>query len=250
MLPEQNPGSSQTPSSPSGSQPHTDPRLEQFEKRQHELWRLTFIVLVIVTLGFAWFAWDSLRLDRFGLRPAPIGLVVLVILLGVYVWKKTQELAELKGMVRGMDQQNSAKPSDRQLENLFEMISKSQQGFRELIDSFDDVLLALSMDGEIRAANRSFVDLVGQPFQEVIGKSINEFLTDENSTSEEEIKQLLNRFLERRIWSGTVFIRLKRTGATHFFDCVAHAMVRDDKVHGLTIMARDITSQRRSEARL
>ena len=59
----------------------------------------------------------------------------------------------------------------------------------------------------------------------------------------------MRRFLERRIWSGVVQVRLKKTGAAFFFDCVAHAMVRDDKVHGLTILARDITSQRRNEAR-
>ena len=248
MLPEQNPGS-HTPSSPTGSPPHTDPRLEQFEKRQHELWRLTFIVLVIVTLGFAWFAWDSLRLDRFGLRPAPIGLVVLVILLGLYVWKKTQELAELKGMVRGMDQQNSSAPSDRQLENLFEMISKSQQGFRELIDSFDDVLLALSMDGEIRAANRSFVDLVGQPFQQVIGKNLSEFLEDAAGTSPDIFKKGQARFLERRVWNGVVQARLTKTGSVFYFDCVAHAMLRDSQVTGVTVLARDISSARRNEAR-
>jgi PAS domain S-box-containing protein len=249
MLPKQNSGSSQDPSSPGGSHSHSDPRLDQFEKRQRELWRLTFVVLFIVTLGFAWFAWDSLRLDRFHLQPAPIGLVVLVVLLGLYVWKKTQELAELKGVVRGMDQQHSAPPTDRQLENLFEMISKSQQGFRELIDSFDDVLLALSMEGEIRAANRSFVDLVGLPFQEVIGRKLSEFFEDAAGTSLEIFKKGQARFLERRVWNGVVQVRLKKTGAVFYFDCVAHAMLRDNQITGLTVLARDISSARRNEAR-
>jgi len=249
MLPEQNSGSSQNPSSPGGSHSRTDPRLEQFEKRQRELWRLTFVVLFIVTLGFAWFAWDSLRLDRFHLQPAPIGLVVLVVLLGLYVWKKTQELAELKGLVRGMDQQHSAAPTDRQMESLFEMISKSQQGFRELIDSFDDVLLALSMEGEIRAANRSFVDLVGLPFQEVIGRKLSEFFEDAAGTPLETFKKGQVRFLERRLWNGVVQARSKKTDAVFYFDCVAHAMIRDNQVTGLTVLARDISSARRNEAR-
>src|SRR5262249_37988652 len=34
-----------------------------------------------------------------------------------------------------------------------------------------------------------------------------------------------------------------------FFDCVAHAMTRGDAVHGITILARDITAQRKNEAR-
>jgi len=249
MTPEQHPGSSRNPTSPSGSQSSTEARLDQFHQRQHELWRLTFIVLFIVTLGFAWFAWDSLRLDRFHLQPAPIGLVVLVLLLGIYVWKKTQELAELKGVVRGMDQHHSGPPSDRQMESLFEMISKSQQGFRELIDSFDDVLLALSLEGEIRAANRSFVDLVGQPFQEVIGRKLSEFFEDAAGTPEDIFKKGQVRFLERRVWNGVVQARLKKTGSVFYFDCVAHGMLRDNQVTGLTVLARDISSARRNEAR-
>jgi two-component system NtrC family sensor kinase len=224
-------------------------QLDTYEKRMHELWRLTFFLLFVVSSVFAWFSWDTLRSTKFRLEAAPFGLVVLVALLGVYVWKKTQEIAELKGLVRGLDQKGSAPPSDRQLEQLFHLISKSQQGFRDLIDSFDDVLLALSLDGEIRAANRSFADFVGQPFQEVIGLPLTQFISDESGISEDTLKRGMSRFLERRIWAGVVQVRLKKTGAVSFFDCVAHAMLRDDKVHGLTILARDITSQRRSEAR-
>jgi two-component system NtrC family sensor kinase len=224
-------------------------RLDKYEKRQQELWRLTFFLLFIVSTVFAWFSWDTLRSTSVHLEALPFGLVVLVVLLGIYVWKKTQEIAELKGMVRGLDQRDAAPPSDRAMEHLFQMISKSQQGFRDLIDSFDDILLALSLDGEIRAANRSFADFVGQSFQEIIGLPITHFVSDENATSEDEIKGAMDRFIERRVWSGVVQVRLKKTGAASFFDCVAHAMVRDDKVHGLTILARDITAQRRSEAR-
>ena len=159
------------------------------------------------------------------------------------------KIAELKGMVQGLDQGASRPPNDQQLEQLFHMISKSQQGFRDLIDSFDDVLLALSLEGEIRAANRSFADFVGLPFQEIIGLPVTHFLTDETGITEDKLMRDIERFMERRFWSGTIQVRLKKTGTVHHFECVAHAMVRDNKVHGLTILARDITSQRRSEAR-
>jgi two-component system NtrC family sensor kinase len=245
------PQSGQLPQAPSpaDSVDSVSARLNTYEKRQQELWRLTFFLLFVVSSVFAWFSWDTLRSSKLGLEALPFGLVALVVLLGVYVWKKSQEIAELKGMVRGLDHRAATPPTDRDMEQLFHMISKSQQGFRDLIDSFDDILLALSLDGEIRAANRSFADFVGQPFQEIIGLSIAQFLSDEHATSEEELKTAMKRFLERRIWSGVVHVRLKKTGAAYFFDCVAHAMVREDKVHGLTILARDITSQRRSEAR-
>jgi PAS domain S-box-containing protein len=249
MYVDPKPGEPPPSLSPLDSNADLNARLQSYEKRQHELWRLTFFLLFIVSAVFAWYSWGTLRAAAVHLEALPFGLVGLVALLGVYVWRKTHEIAELKGVVRGLDQKDSAPPSDRQMEHLFKMISKSQQGFRDLIDSFDDVLLALSLDGEIRAANRSFADFAGKTFQEIIGLPIGHFVTDEHATSEQELKMAMNAFLERRVWSGVVHVRLKRTGTAHYFDCVAHAMVRDNKVHGLTILARDITSQRRSEAR-
>jgi two-component system NtrC family sensor kinase len=175
--------------------------------------------------------------------------VVLVSLLGLYVWKKTQEIAELKGLVRGLDKKDAVLPSDNQLQHLFSMISKSQQGFRDLIDSFDDILLAMDLEGEIRAVNRSFADLVGRPFQEIIGCRLGEFFEDVDGNPIEVLEAGRNRFLERRIWSGVVQVRLKKRNTVFFFDCVAHAMIRDDEVHGVTVLARDITAMKRSEAR-
>ncbi len=239
----------------SNGSPDRDPRLTaearlvSFDKRQAELWRLTFFLLFILTAVFAWLSWDWLRQDKPHLLALPIGLVALVVLFGAYSWKKTAELSELKGLLRGLDQRDSALPSDRQLDQLFDMISKSQQGFRDLIDSFDDHLLALSLAGDIRAANRSFADLLGIPFQKIIGRPLSEFVEDVSGAPPDEFSRGMARFLERRQWTGVVEVRLKARHTTHYFECVAHAMLRDEKVHGLTVLARDVTSARRNEAR-
>jgi len=237
---------------PSGGTGALVERLEAYEKRQKELWRLTFFVLFVISSVLAWLSWDSLhtarvRFEAIQKDAAAVGLVVVITLLGVYVWRKTREIAELQRLVRGFNLGDAG--GDPHFQQLFRLISKSQQGFRDLIDSFDDILLALSLDGEIRAANRSFSDFVGQSFQEIIGLPLLQFIEDESAISEEELKKGKARFIERRAWSGVVQVRLKKTGSVYFFECMAHAMVRDDKVHGLTILARDITSQRRSEAR-
>ena len=44
-------------------------------------------------------------------------------------------------------------------------------------------------------------------------------------------------------------VRVKKTGAIHYFDCVLHAIVRGDAVHGVGGLARDITRERQSETR-
>ena len=243
------PNSANQSSKGSDARPNVSNRLEQFEKRQKELWNLTFLLLIVLAVVFAVVSWDSVRSLSRHYEALPIGLVVLVVLFSAYMWKKTQEISELRGLMRGMEQRDAAPPSDRQLDQLFEIISRSQQGFRDLIDSFDDVLIALSLEGEIRAVNRSFADLIGVAFQEIIGKHITDFVEEGSGDGRELVGRNMPRFLERRSWTGLIQIRLKNQQSVHYFDCVAHAMVRDDKVHGLTVLARDITALRKNEAR-
>ena len=57
------------------------------------------------------------------------------------------------------------------------------------------------------------------------------------------------RFLERRTWSGIVNVHLKSQPGVFYFDCSAQAMTRDDTVHGVTILARDVSALRKNEAR-
>jgi len=164
--------------SPAGgaNRPTISSRLDLFEKRQRGLWRVTFLLLLAVSVGFAVVSWGTIRTLTQRLEPLLPGLVVIVLLFIAYAWKRTQEISELRGLVRGLEQHDAAPPSDRQLDQLFSVISRSQQGYRDLIDSFDDILVALTLEGEIRAVNRSFADLVGANYQQIIGRPLSDFL--------------------------------------------------------------------------
>jgi PAS domain S-box-containing protein len=224
-------------------------RLQQFEKRQGDLWRLTFFLLFVLSIVFAIISWDAIRSLAHRYEALPIGLVVLVTLFGFYAWKRTREISELRGLVRGLEQRDVEPPSDRQLDQLVAVIERSQQGYRDLIDSFDDVLLALTLEGEIRAVNRSFADLVGLSFQQVIGRPLTDFMEEATGDARNLIDRAMPRFLERRHWTGIVQVRLKSQNTVFYYDCVAHAMLRGDQVHGVTVLARDITASRKNEAR-
>lgn len=224
-------------------------RLQQFEKRQSELWRLTFFLLLILSVVFAAISWNTIRALAVRFEALPIGLVILVALFGWYAWKRTQEISELRGLVRGLEHRETAPASGRQLDQLFDVISRSQQGYRDLIDSFDDVLIALTLQGEIRAVNRIFAELVGLPFQQIIGRPLTDFVEEGGGDGQNVVNRAMPRFLERRHWTGIVQVRLKNQNTVLYFDCVAHAMLREDQVHGLTVLARDITASRRNEAR-
>ena len=234
---------------PSPGRTAVSDRLAQFERRQSELWRLTFLLLLVLSIVFAVVSWDTIRSLAHHFEALPIGLVVLVTLFGLYAWKRTQEISELRGLVRGIEQRDAVPPNEKQLDQLFEVISRSQQGYRDLIDSFDDLLLAVSLDGQIRAANRSFADLVGATFPQIIGHPLAEFIEEGSGDGRDLARRAMPRFLERRVWNGTVQVRLKGRNSIFYFDCVAHAMLRGDEVQGITVLARDITALRKNEAR-
>src|SRR6266436_4937830 len=239
----------------SGSAPGTDhrssvsSRFEQFEKRQRELWRWTMLVLFLLSVAYAWTSKDAVHSFAHGLESLPIWLVILVVLFAAYMWNKTREISELRGLMHGLEQRDAEPPSDKHLDQLFDIISRSQQGYRDLIDSFDDVLLAISLDGQIRAVNRSFSDLVDTPFQEIIGRPLTDFVQESNGDGEKLVERAMPRFMERRQWEGVVQVRLKSQASIFYFDCVAHAMMRGDKVQGITVLARDVTALRKNEVR-
>ena len=69
-------------------------------------------------------------------------------------------MARLRALMRTLSLATQA-PSATQVEKLFKIVQRSQRGYRDLIDTFEDVLLSLSLDGEIVAANRSFAQSAG-----------------------------------------------------------------------------------------
>src|ERR1700704_6124204 len=236
-------------SSPVSAKAPVSSRLAQFEKRQKELWRVTFLILLVLATVFAATSWNTLRSLTHRYEALPIGLVILVVLFGMHIWKRSQEISELRGLVQGIEQRDAEPASEKQFDQLFERITRSQQGYRDLIDSFDDVLIALTLDGEIRAVNRRFAELVGASYQDIVGKPLSEFVQEAAGEGHGLVKRAMPKFLERRTWSGVVNAHVKNQPGIFYFDCVANAMLRDDMVHGITVFARDVSALRRNEAR-
>jgi PAS domain S-box-containing protein len=234
-------GSPESPSTPEGR--------DHLGQRERSFWRSTLLILAILAAAFAATSWESIRSMPARMEALPVGLVVLVFLFVIYVWRKTNEVAELRGLVRGIEQRANGERDNRQFDQLFALISKSQQGYRDLIDTFEDLLFSVTNNGQILTVNRSFADLLGLSFSEVVGHSLGDFFELPESSDRATLENWLPRFLQRKRWTGVVRVRLKQTGSVHYFDCVLHAIVRDDVVHGISGFARDVTKERESETR-
>ncbi|MCL5288646.1 MAG: PAS domain S-box protein [Acidobacteria bacterium] len=132
------------------------------------------------------------------------------------------------------------------LEALFQVVSRSQQGYRELIDSMDDVMFSASLDGEIRAVNQRFAELAELPFRDLVGRNLESIIEE---PTREMAERALARFIERRFWQGTLRIRMRKTSGVRYFDCTLRGVIKDGKVVGVSGLARDVTYERESEAR-
>jgi PAS domain S-box-containing protein len=202
--------------------------------------------MVLLAVAFAALAWERLKDLPYYLGPVALGILVLSVLLAVYAHGRRREVSELKGLLRELQEHVGAAPSEEQLDQLSQVIMRSQRNFKELIDSIDDPACAVSLDGTLRTVNKRVSELTGLPYAELVGRKIYELIEE---PTREELESGLGRFLEKRRWGGTVKIRLKNNPRPLYFDCVLNGIVKGDEVVGTSILGRDVTEQREKEMR-
>jgi PAS domain S-box-containing protein len=200
----------------------------------------------LLAVALAGLLWERLENIPFQLRAIPIGVLVLSILFAVYAYGRRREVSELKGLLRGLQDHVGAAPSEQQLDQLSQVILRSQRNFKELIDSFDDPACAVSLDGTMRTVNKRITEITGKTYSELIGRKISDFVEE---PTQAEVEPALGRFLEKKRWTGTVQVRLKNRARPLYFECVMNGIVKGDEVVGASILGRDITEEREKEQR-
>lgn len=216
------------------------------EREESQLWRWLLGFMILLAVALAGLLWERLENIPFQLRAIPIGVLVLSILFAAYAYGRRREVSELKGLLRGLQEHVGAAPSEEQLDQLSQVIMRSQRSFKELIDSFDDPACAVSLDGTMRTVNRRVTELTGLTYSELVGSKIYD-LVDE--PTREDVERGLGRFLDKKRWAGMVRIRLKGSSRPLYFDCVLNGIVKGDEVVGASLLGRDVTEQREKELR-
>jgi len=227
---------------------------DRLTAREGGLWFLAVVLLICLAVGLALVSWQPIHLLPWRLDALPFGLVLLVSLFGAYAISRWREIAHLRGLLHDLSHQARSSHStrssgDEQINELFEIVQRSQRGFRDLIDTFDDILLSVSLRGEILATNRSFAQLLGAPFHAIVGHRLVEFVELADDAAAASLQRDLASLFERRNRIAVLRVRLKHESTPRYFQCTAHALVRDGAPQGVCVLARDITSERESEAR-
>jgi len=216
------------------------------EREESQLWRWALLFMVLLSFALAGLLYERLENIPFSLRAIPFGILALSILFAVYAYGRRQEVSELKGLLHGLQEHVGAAPSEEQLDQLSQVIMRSQRNFKELIDSFDDPACAVSLDGTLRTVNKRIAELTGLTYSELVGCKIYELIDE---PTQEEVERGLGRFLEKKRWAGTVKMRLKNSTRPLYFECALNAIVKGDEVVGASMLGRDVTEQREKEMR-
>ena len=226
--------------------PHKPRIPERLEREESQLWRWALGFMILLAVALAGLLWERLQNVPFELRAIPIGVLVLSFLFAAYAYGRRREVSELKGLLHGLREHVGAAPSEEQLDQLSQVIMRSQRNFKELIDSFDDPACAVSLDGTMRTVNKRITDITGLTYSELIGRKIYDFVDE---PTQADLESGLGRFLEKKRWSGTVQVRMKKRSRPLFFECVLNGIVKNDEVVGASILGRDVTEQREKELR-
>ena len=223
-----------------------DPGSNRLEREESQLWRWALGLLVLLAAAVAALSWEQLKDLPYRLWAIPAGLFLLAILFATYAFGRKREVSELKQILKGFQNQTGVTPSEEQLDQLGQLIMRSQRNFKELIDSLDDAAFAVSLDGTLKTVNRRTSETLGAPYAQLVGHKLEEFL---GAPLRAEASGSMERFLEKRNWSGVVEVHLKNDPRRLYYDCVVNAIVKGDDVTGASVLARDITGHREKEQR-
>ncbi len=216
------------------------------EQEETKLWRLALWFMMLMAVALAVLLWERLEGVPYHLGAIAPGLLILAVLFAAYAYGRRREVSELQVLLKDLQDRVGMAPSEDQLDQLSQVILRSQRSFKELIDSIDDVACAVSLDGTFRTVNRRLSDLLHAQYAEIVGHKFDEFC---ETPLRKDIEAGIGRFLERRRWSGIVPVKLRNSSRLLYFDCVLNAIVKGDEVVGVSVLAHDVTDEREKEKR-
>src|SRR6516225_790725 len=92
------------------------------DREESQLWRWGLRFMILLAFVLAALLWERLENIPFSLRAIPVGVLALSILFAIYAYGRRQEMAQLKGVLRGLQKHVGAAPSEEHLDQLSQAI--------------------------------------------------------------------------------------------------------------------------------
>lgn len=120
-----------------------------------------------------------------------------------------------------------------------EQLKESEEYFRSIIENAQDLMLVINSDCTIRYGNPAVFRLSGYSNNEIIGRSIYDFIHPEDVG---KIRQAVDRCLNYPDFSSRIEVRVQDKMATwHMMELIGRNAVQNPAVHGIIVNMRDIS---------
>jgi len=143
--------------------------------------------------------------------------------------------------------EKEVKEKTRDLESYAEKLMRSQERYRSLIESADDMIYTMDKDCNILSINRYCANLIGQQDDEIVGQNIRaiiEYKAPENACS------ILKNVFEKSETIGREEL-VKIGNREYWLDTKYRpVMTSDGQVSTVLVISRDITEHKRMEGQL
>jgi len=117
-----------------------------------------------------------------------------------------------------------------------------------IVESSDDAIISLSLDGTIKSWNKSGEKMFGYTAEQAVGKHISLIIPPEYIKGE---KKILERICNNEIIDHYETVRNKKNGKQFYVSLTVSPLKdRTGNIIGVSKIARDITSRKKSEAEL
>lgn len=126
-----------------------------------------------------------------------------------------------------------------------EKLRLSEENYRRLAETTNDVIILHDMEGRIIYVNRTGLEMSGYKLHQVVGRSLAEFLPTE------ETREMRERLL-KRLQGDLSFFRYESEykdakGNIRIMDVCSTPIIVNNKIESVMIVARDITERKKSE---
>jgi PAS domain S-box-containing protein len=164
---------------------------------------------------------------------AAVVIIFLFLIMYERAWLKTLE--------------KEVKEKTIDLENYADKLKSSEERYRSLIESADDMIYTIDKECKILSVNRYFADLIGQEDSEIIGKNIGALI--EYKIPEDVCLPLTKAFKEAETVGNEELVII---GSKEYLLDTKYKpfMTNEGKVSTVLVISRDITEHRRIEEQL
>src|ERR1700732_4252104 len=96
------------------------------EQEEALLWRIALLFVVLLATGLAAESWERLQNLPYHLGLLSLGLLCIAIAFAGFAYGRRKRVTELQNLVRGLQERTTA-PTNEQLDQLGELIARSQR---------------------------------------------------------------------------------------------------------------------------